>query len=324
MEKNDKVYELFERSLENRKREISEMKLSAAGPYIWQPLLACESLNYEKTKKDEITCIKTSFKFVPKLKSEKLNSFYNDTNFIKYNEKTPKPCEICHRRQKDQFIAWSFSANEPAKSQVFTQIIQNKLYFQIHLATAAVVLLYVLIKYLYRYMSSSSLTAFTLIFSGNEKKLFEKIKLKEKSFLYAEKSDNYFRGYIARGSLVRWLKKTFTASLDFSERELSLIRGAAVQIPAKGKASFPLEGLRVTHTIALRTPSGYLMIEEGLLKKLVAKEKIKVEKRKGIWKIKDKQTIFYLLYLSDKNKMPLIRNEVKKESDKPLEENVSV
>ncbi|MDH5721438.1 MAG: hypothetical protein OEZ13_12600 [Spirochaetia bacterium] len=307
MEKKDILDKLFEQNLENRRREISEIKLSAAKPYIWKPLLLCNSINYEmKSDKEDNLCVKTAFKFLPQLKNEKYNFYYSEDGFIHYLEKPPKPCSICHQKNLNSFVLWTFSASAPEYSLHFTNIIEHAYFTAAHLIFFSVILFYLLLRVFYGYWPGSRLTSAAFIFPIGHEEIINVLSKIEKKFIYLEKSDHYFRGYLPRHSLVRWVKKNFTHGVDVPERDINLIRASAILLPAGKGLNFSLEGIRIAHTMALRSPSGCLMVHDKLISRLVEKSRLSVDKRKGIWKVKNQRVIFYLLSFKRKNS---VKNE---------------
>jgi len=296
MEKSEVLDLLFEQNLENRRREISEIKMAAAAPYIWKPLLSCQSINFEAQRKNSVNrCVKTDLKFMPELKNKKYNFFYAEAGVIHYLEKSPKPCGICHRKNIDSFVLWTFSTDIPQKSLFFTKLTEHKNFILMHIIFVSIIVFYLLLRFLHKIWPGSFLTSAAFVFPIGHEDIIETLVKIEKKFIYLEKADNYIRGYLPRYSLARWVKKSFTPGSDSLERDISLIRASAVLLTGAKNLDFSLEGIRIAHTMALRSPSGYFMVHDKLIHKLVEKSRVKPDKRKGIWKVKNQKVVFYLL-----------------------------
>ncbi|MES0488407.1 MAG: hypothetical protein ABUK01_00340 [Leptospirales bacterium] len=294
-ESRDKSGFFYYRALEIRKRELVNLKLSAAEPYVWKPLFQCAGLNDDEGASKD--CIQTKARFVPnKLENgESVKTGYEKLSpeLITYTEHPAKPCLICHTKNESNLVRWQFQYTMPEMKKFYTGIWQSSDYLYANLAVVFLFLLYFGFRYLGSVTGNSDLIALYVVCNPydpeNAFSTKEGRKLR-KMFLYLEAGPHFYRGYLSKKVFDRLLKVYFTGTHPFLEREIQ-----AGAILHKDK-DISFEGLRVAQAIATKAPKKGLIVQEAAMEKIHELEKNK----KAVWKKGDESLNFRIFYLNQK------------------------
>jgi hypothetical protein len=271
-EKKDPSNNLYEKAMDSRRQELTNIKLAGAEPYVWKPLFKCESLHQKKAKNisnDE--CIIATFSFVDKKSLTKYTVesnptgelpryVYGENNEVRYLEESPPPCLICHQKQAGSSVLWTYNYKVQKPSTAITGIWESRDFIYFHAFFWSLILLYFTIKLTLILNRGNDLIA-VAVKSSNEE-LFEKIvsnnwKAERRMFVYIEITGNNICGYIPRRYLIRLYKKYFTGEFSFSDLDLR------IGVVEFNSVSF--EGLRIAQAVASKAISSSVIVQDNVI-----------------------------------------------------------
>ena len=294
--KPEKPY--VEKTLNSRRELIKNLKLANIQPYVWRPVLNCESIlsdsHYIRSKpdkKEDQACIPIHMRF-SKRGLGITNQYIRDAsnNVIKYQENIEKPCLICHRNESKSLVTWVYQTSPKTSYHISQESIQEKM-SQLFAICFFSIFIFWLVYLLARFIMSTrgKLDVLALSFLNEEgsfsKKIFKEMKLKKSDFLYAELSDHFLRGYIPRSAFLKWLELLIEKNALCGESHLlSKTRASVVTTPSGNN----FEGMRISQIIAKKAEPGRIIFEQDILPN--PKPKLVPEGcRKVVWKVRRNQ-----------------------------------
>lgn len=266
-EKFDPNVKLYEKALEIRRQELTNIKLTGVEPYVWKPLFKCESLHQKKVKKvSNEECIITSLSFIKEKSAAadsktKLHKYvYGENNEVRYAEETPAPCLICHQKQAAGNVLWTYNYKVQKPTLAVSKIWESNDFLYFHAFFWLLILLYLTIKYILLLNRSNDLIA-VAVKTGSadfvEKMLDSRWKTDRRMFVYIEITGNNLSGYIPRRYLIRLYKKYFTGEFNFSDLDIR------IGIVEYNTMSF--EGLRIAQAVASKATSSSLIVQDKVI-----------------------------------------------------------
>lgn len=289
LEKTNPAKKLYEKNLETRRQELTNIKLSGVESYIWKPILSCTSYQQKRSKKKHNEdCIKTKLAFTQKVPHKNFRHYiYGKNHTVQFSEKTPGPCLICHQKKSQTVITWTFVYPEKRPPHTFTAIWESKDFRYVHAIFWTIMGIYFLLRILYRLTKANDLIAVAIRSAKRDLSkdlLSGKWKKEQRMFLYIEVSENYISGYIPRRYLLKLYKKYFTGSFDFSELDL--------KIGVVDFNSLSFEGLRIAQVIASKAVGSSAIVQDKIL---TLPSVNLADSKKAIWKRKNKEMHFNVI-----------------------------
>jgi len=294
--------DLYEKALEIRRQELTNIKLTGAEPYVWKPLFKCESLHQKQQREKQVRgkgngeCIVVSFSFLDEKSAAKagrgvaaagvMNQYiYGENHEVRYLEETPAPCTICHQKKTAGQVLWTYQYKVEKPSSAIVQLWQSRDFLYFNAFFWSLILLYYIIKVIFRLNGGNDLIA-VAVKSGNEAVLANVLtgawRVERRMFVYIEVAGNTMSGYIPRRYLLKLYKKYFTGEFQYSDLDLRI---GVVEFNA---VSF--EGLRIAQAVANKAAGSTVIVQDKVIS-----SRLLPEMKRAVLKRKDSELYFNVM-----------------------------
>ncbi len=274
---SEKRMEDFEARIEARQREIETVKLSAAEPFLWKPLLNCTA---ESAPREG--CIPVTISW----KKETVQN--PEANVYTRSIASPDSCLICHRAESG-IVQWTFKTTPPGRPPVPAVVLYGAGFLSL--------LVWALLLW-YRFREGEIVVLSAISFPDEivpDDALLKKLIPSYGHAFYREKGSGYLRWLSTRHGYRNWFQK-IAASGKFADilEQADVGKASMISVLLRQPRNMPLpvRSLEKGRMLVKRVPPGFFLLQNSL-ESLVGHSMHLKQLEEAVWKRADgKKAVF--------------------------------